>query len=68
MVLALILPPITYAMITLCSGIVIKGFIDVGTRVVDNNYQGEVKLALCSSIMLPWTFQLRQMITSPSLS
>ena len=40
------LPLGTYARITLHSGLAIRNFIDVGVRVVDLDYWGEIKVVL----------------------
>ena len=44
--LAVSLPPGTYARIATRSGVATKNFIDVGTEVVDSDYQGEIKVVL----------------------
>ena len=44
--LAVSLPPGTYARIAPHSGLAIRNFIDVGARVVDSDYWGEIKVIL----------------------
>ena len=46
--LAVSLPPGTYARIAPRSGLAIRNFIDVGARVVDSDYRGEIKVVLFS--------------------
>ena len=40
------LPPGTYARIAPRSGLAIRNFIDIGARVVDSDYWGEIKVVL----------------------
>ena len=44
--LALSLPSRVYARIAPCSGLAMKKFIDVGARVIDSNYRGEIGVVL----------------------
>ena len=40
------LPLGVYTRIALCSGHAVKKFIDVGARVIDNDYRGEIGIVL----------------------
>ena len=55
--LAVSLPPGTYARIAPRSGLAVKNFINVGARVVDSDYRGEIKVVLFNHSVEDFTVQ-----------